>query len=995
LQDDDALLTTTPGEETRRFGDYELFRELGRGGMGVVYEARHLSLNRTVALKMLHPSRLSSQAQLQRFRQESEAVAALDHPNILPVYEVGSVHGQPYFTMKLAEDGPLAGRIPQISRPASRREAVTLLAATARAVHYAHQRGIQHRDLKPQNILLDANGRPYVSDFGLAKFSNRDSELTLSSDVIGSPAYMSPEQAAGDTKNLTTASDIYALGAVLYQLLTGRPPFHAENVPSLLRKIVEDDPDPMDLADLDLRTVCLKCLSKEPERRYSSAEALADELDRWLQGEPVLARPASGVERILRWCRRRPALATTLAALLFALTAGVVGIALQWRRAEEHALRREIERYAADLQVASQALASHDLGLARRMLTAQIPEPGQPDLRGFEWRLLEHLCKGQHLGAFTGHTATVTCVALAPDGRVAASGGMDATVHFWDLQSKRILTSSGAHGGVIWSVAFTPDGQRVMSAGADGQVRIWTRDGRPAEAPFEGQNAALSGDGSRLAVSLSTPFRYFKANRGVKVWDWRSRRLLFETNVVARRVAMSADGRWVAAGGESKDIFLWNLETGEARKLACVDSPWSIAFSPDGARLGAAGFNLGARVWNLQDERATPVALVGHQFNVWGIAFSPDGQRVVTTGSDRTLQIRDLDAMDHSTVLDGHDDEVWAVTWSRDGSTLLTASKDMTLHLWPAQPVAQARAWPSRRHWRPQFSRNGTKLLTLNDSTEHQSKVMLRDSVNGSVLAQFESRWVAGFGPGGEDVVLLNDDASTFERWQPSTGAVVRGAALEGPIGSRESRGFAISQDGSTLVLNFEREFIVWNIANGKRKAVIPAPPQYPLLTLALSPHGDYLAFTVTSPYTIWLHHLPSGRTITLTNHTEEVKGLAFSPDGKILASAGVDRVIRLWNTDDGHLRGELVRYFEEASGVSFSPDGRLLASIGSSQSVNLWHLPTLREVMSLATSDAGEYVTFSPAGDTIAYTTDENTVRILRAASAPELPGALPRSPQ
>lgn len=986
LKEDDGQTPAETSEEThdpqRRFGDYELIRELGRGGMGVVYEARHLSLNRTVALKMLHPARLSSAAQLQRFRQEAEAVAALDHPNILPVYEVGSVQGQPYFTMKLAEGGALAGRIAHFKAQTSSHDAVTLLAATARAVHYAHQRGIQHRDLKPHNILLDAEGHPYVADFGLAKFSDRDSSLTLSTDVIGSPAYMSPEQAAGDTKNLTTASDIYGLGAILYELLTGQPPFSAENVPSLLRKIVEDDPDVSGLGDPDLRTVCLKCLNKDPEQRYSSAEALADELERWQRGEPVLARPASAVERLARWGKRRPALAAMLAAFLFALTAGIAGITVQWQRAEEHAFHREVERYAADLQVASQALASHDLGLARRMLAAQIPGPGQPDLRGFEWHLLQQLCKGQHQAALTGHTATVTCVALSPDGKLAASGGMDAAVHIWNLETKRSITNISAHGTVVWSVAFTPDGERVVSAGADGKVRFWTRDGQPAEAPFDGQNAALSGDGSRLAISMSTPFRYFKADRGIKVWDWRTRRLLFETNLVARRVAMSADGRWLAAGGERKDIFLWNLDTGETHKLACVDSPWEIAFSPDGTKLAAAGFNMGARVWNLRGDLTAPVALVGHQFKIWSVAFSPDSKRVVTCGSDRTLQIREIDALDRSTVLDGHDDEVWAVAWSRDGKMLVTASKDMTLHLWPAQSAAQTGGIPSRRHWRPQFSGSGGRILTLNDSAKHRSMVVLRDSSNGSVVTEFDSRWVAGFGANGEDVVLLNDDVSTLDHWQASTRSVIRGATLERPIRSGEVRGFVISQDGSTLVLNYENESIAWNVADGRRRATLPMPPQYPLLAQALSPRGEHLAFTVTSPYTIWLHHLASGRMVTLTNHTEEVKGLAFSPDGKTLASAGVDRVIRLWNTSDGSLKGELVRYFEEASGVSFSPDGRLLASIGSSQSVNLWHLPTLREVMSVTTPAAGEYVTFSPSGDAVAYTTDANTVRILRAAN-------------
>jgi WD40 repeat protein/tRNA A-37 threonylcarbamoyl transferase component Bud32 len=975
--------TPLPHSANRLFGDYELVRELGRGGMGVVYEARHLSLNRTVALKMLHPSRLSSSVQLQRFRQEAEAVAALDHPNILPVYEVGSIQGQPYFTMKFAERGSVADAEMKSGAevPASGvTQHVTLVVQIARAVHYAHQRGIQHRDLKPHNILIDAGGRPYVADFGLAKFEDRDSSLTLSTDVIGSPAYMSPEQAAGDTKNLTTATDIYGLGAILYELLTGQPPFAAGNIPGLLRKIAEEEPDATLLPNPDLRTVCLKCLSKDPQRRYSSAEALADELERWLRGEPVQARPVSGMEHAIRWCRRRPALATTMGALLVALIAGVAGISVQWRRAEQNAFHHDVERYAADLQVASQALAGHDLGLARRVLAAQIPREGQPDLRGFEWHLLQELCKGQHGAVLTGHTATVTCVAISPDGTRAVSGGMDATLHFWDLRSGISITNVKAHGTVVWSVAFTPDGRQVVSAGADGKVLFWTNDGQPTGVSFDGVNAALSGDGSRLATSMSTPFRFFKASRGVTVWDWHTRRVLFETNAAVRRVALSPDGQWLAGGGERTNIFLWNLNTGETRQLATADSPWAIAFSPDGKRLAAAGFNMGARVWNLQGDLASPFVLSGHQFKVWGIAFSPDSRRIVTSGSDRTLQIRSLETPDRATVLDGHDDEVWDVAWSRDDQRLVTASKDMSLHLWPARPAAETRSIPSRKHWQPQFSRSGQRLLTLNDSPRSRAMVALREVPTGKVIEEFHGRWIAGFGGNGEDVVLLNDNTGELEHWRSAAQTIEKGATLENFSQRTGGRGFAMSQDGTTLVITYDQDSVIWNIADGRVRGIIPRAAKDPLLALSLSPHGDYFAYTVTAPYTIWLHHLPSGRTIELKRHTEEVKGLDFAPDGRTLASAGVDRVIRLWNTTDGKLTGELVRYFEEASGVSFSPDGRLLASVGIAQSVNLWHLPTLREVFSLTTPEADGKIAFSPAGDAIAFSAEPNMVRLLHA---------------
>lgn len=981
VAEDDPPDLDQPASAHRLFGEYELLRELGRGGMGVVYEARHLTLHRTVALKMLHPSRLSSPAQLERFHQEAEAVAALDHPNILPVYEVGTVQGQPYFTMKLAEQGSLADYLQNASQSKDASQKARLVAEIARAVHYAHQRGIQHRDLKPHNILLDTAGRPYVSDFGLAKFEDRDSHLTLSTDVIGSPAYMSPEQAAGDTKNLTTAADIYALGAILYELLAGAPPFIAGNVPGLLKKIVEEDPDSAPLTNPDLRTVCLKCLNKDPLRRYPSAAALAEELERWLRGEPVQARPVSGIEHAIRWCRRRPALALSLVALLVAIAGGITGIAVQWRRAEEHAVQREIEKYAADLQVASQALAGHDLGLARRVLAEQIPADGATDLRGFEWYLLNELCKGQHQAVLTGHTATVTCVAISPDERHAVSGGMDASLRFWDLANRRAVTNRNAHGNVVWSVAYTPDGRHVVSAGGDGKVRFWTADGLETAIVFDGQNAALSGDGTRLATSMSTPFRFFKADRGVKVWDWQTRRLLFETNVSVRRVALSPDGRWLAAGGERRDIFLWNLTTGESKRISTADSPWAMQFSHNGEKLAAAGFNLGARVWNLHGDLTAPLVIGGHQFKVWGIAFSPDDQQVVTTGSDRTLQIRDLEAPDHPTIMDGHDDEVWNIAWSPNGRSLVSASKDMSLRIWPSRSdLSTDAAVPHRHYTQPHFSRSGERVLTFSGSENSRPVMTLREAGTGSIVAQFENRWIAGFASNGEDVALVKEDTGDVGFWRNVSGQIDRGPRLEGFVPGTGSKVAAMSADGSTLALSLSREFRIWSLADGKVIAVIPRAAPEAVLALSLSPRGEFLAYSVTSPYTVWLHHLKTGHRLELSLHTEEVKGLAFAPDGKTLASAGVDRVIRLWDTTSGQLKGELIRYFEEASDVAFSPDGRLLASVGIGQSVNLWHLPTRREVFSLNTPTAGGRIAFSPAGNVIAYTTETNLLRYLRA---------------
>jgi eukaryotic-like serine/threonine-protein kinase len=305
-----------PGGNALCVPGYEILGELGRGGMGVVYKARQLAAGRLVALKLRLGGSLASATELARFRGEAEAAAALDHPCIVPVYEVDMLAGQPFFSMKLVEGGSLAGRMTELR--ADRRAAVALLARVARAVHFAHQRGVIHRDLKPGNILLDADGTPMVADFGLARKATGDARLTQTGAVLGTPAYMAPEQARGE-KGLTTAADTYSLGAILYELLTGRPPFQAATFWDTVLQVLERDPEPprhLDpTIDRDLEAICLKCLRKQPGERYPSAEALADDLDRWLRGEPTTARPPTAWQLARLWLRRNFAAAGWTAAI--------------------------------------------------------------------------------------------------------------------------------------------------------------------------------------------------------------------------------------------------------------------------------------------------------------------------------------------------------------------------------------------------------------------------------------------------------------------------------------------------------------------------------------------------------------------------------------------------------------------------------------------------------------------------------------------------------
>ncbi len=433
----------------RRFGDYELLRELGKGGMGVVYEARQVSLNRLVALKMIKDSEFASVDDRLRFQNEARVVATLDHPNIVPILDVGEFEGQHCFSMKLIAGGSLSKRLDAYA--ADPGAAAALVIAVAEAVHHAHQRGILHRDLKPANILVDEQGRPHVTDFGLAKRIGDDSELTRTGSVMGTPSYMAPEQALGKGGSTTTATDVYGLGTILYALLANRrrssatrpcrrsssfataPPTHP---PSTIRAVPRD-----------LEVICLKCLEKDPKWRYASAQALADDLRHWQAGEPIAARPVGAPTRAWMWCKRKPLLAGLVAGLVVALAGGFAGVATQWRRAEasltlvksanakltEANLSLEKARdalqqnlYYAEMILGRQ-LADSALGIDRveDLLAHWYPAGTEPDRRGWEWYYLNGLRRRNSAhGSLTIHRP-IGSVIWSPDGRLLAGALSD------------------------------------------------------------------------------------------------------------------------------------------------------------------------------------------------------------------------------------------------------------------------------------------------------------------------------------------------------------------------------------------------------------------------------------------------------------------------------------------------------------------------------------------------------------------------------------------
>lgn len=363
-----------PNVALRDFGDYELLDEIARGGMGVVYKARQKSLHRIVALKLILSGQLASTDEIQRFRTEAEAAANLDHPGIVPIYEVGEREGQHYFSMGYIEGQSLAARISD--GPLPPREAAATVRSVAEAVHYAHQAGVIHRDLKPANILLDRAGHPRVTDFGLAKRVKGDSHLTGTGQVLGTPSYMPPEQAGGAAGRIGPAADVYALGAVLYALLTGRPPFYAANPLDTLVQVLHEEPvSPRQLnahVPRDMETISLKCLEKDASRRYATAQDLAEELGRYLAGEPIQARPISPDERLWRWCRRNPARAVAAGMVLLSLLIVLVGGYSFNRRLERELRKTEAAEQQLQIALTSEAAERLDSGLKRLAMMPQL-----------------------------------------------------------------------------------------------------------------------------------------------------------------------------------------------------------------------------------------------------------------------------------------------------------------------------------------------------------------------------------------------------------------------------------------------------------------------------------------------------------------------------------------------------------------------------------------------------------------------------------------------
>jgi WD40 repeat protein/serine/threonine protein kinase len=1031
-------------------GDFRIVRELGRGGMGIVYEAEQLSLGRRVALKILPFAALLDPRQLQRFQNEARAAASLEHPNIVSVYGVGVERGVHYYAMRCIHGQNLAQVIQQLRQrsPSASPEIATkatfadptrddggeltdllsthepdaaaYLRAVARigvqaaeALDYAHEHGVVHRDIKPSNLMLDQTGWLWVADFGLARIET-DPTLSMSGGILGTLRYMSPEQALGKRGVVDHRSDVYSLGVTLYELLTLTPIFPEADRGTLLSRIATDEPKPPRHLNpripADLETIVVKAMAKHAADRYDTAGALAADLKRFLESKPILARPVGRARRILKWARRRPAVAGLVAITALAVLALLAGgwwhaatlqsalieaDAQRQAALEQTAIAQEREQrvrrflYAGDMRQAYVAWTNSHVGETLDLLERHRPKPGEDDRRSFVWYYLWKLCHGELL-TLRGHASDVHCVVFSPDGRWLATASQDHTAKLWAAATGKELVTYRGHTDEVNTVAFSPDGKTLATCSDDHTVRLWdTQSGR--------ERATLRGHTRDVFVVAFSPDGKTVASGGldsvVKLWDATRGKEMATLVGHARNVesmAFSPDGKTLATGSMDRSVIFWDLDAKRPRnQLSGFDNAVvALAFTHDGRLLATSIDGVGPPVKLLDVATgATKATLQGHTEGIQCLAISVDDKILAGAGKQGTLYLWDIPTGQLCRTIRGHAARIWYVAFSLDGQTLATASGDRTVKLWKVGESPAKRFVPGRAALSTSFAKakNGNLLAFVAELKKNGKRVLPAEIWEfGETLARHpltsfidshhmpKYLYKAEFAPGGR-MIAAADETGAFSIFDVTTKLprTTFATAERDRPDSQNVAGIAWSPDGRTLATanKNEPQIKLWDTATGQARAVLRRKQgDTYFVTLAFSPDGTTLAAgDMLGVLILWDLHT-GAQQATPRLHQSCIYGLAFTADGKTVATASSDRTIKIWDVESLHERATLQGHATSVCSVAFSPDGKTLASGSLDGIVRLWDTSTWQDLVVLQAHKPGDRITvaFTPDGQTL-----------------------------
>ncbi len=1027
----DPTLPSVPG--------YVVLRKLGKGGMGVVYLARQLGVGREVALKMIRSGEHAGPDELARFRSEAHSLGRLQHPHIVQIFDVGEYGGLPYFSLEYCPGGSLDEELRGTPQPP--REAAKLVRTLATAVQAAHEAGVVHRDLKPANVLLDAAGTPKVTDFGLAKKLD-EAGRTVSGAVVGTPSYMAPEQAEGKGREVGPLADVYALGAILYECLTGRPPFKAATVLETLTQVLADDPVPPQRLNpqvpRDLNTVCLKCLEKSPDRRYASAAALAEDLRRFLEYEPILAVPAGPWTRVRKAVRRRP--------VVSALTAGIVLVAAigfsavvwsngQMRSERDRADDRTKAAEAAEKQALEQAEAERlardraDQGryyaligqAARQLETGDVVgarlalDDVEKSRRHWEYYYLARQIEGTPL-VLRGHANRVQAMAFSPDGSRLVTTSWDKTARVWDSRSGTELLTLRGHTAELHAVAWSSDGSKLATLSGDGTIKGWNARTGKEEVTITGPASWVVGvswspDAARL-VSLWS-------DGSLRVYDIGSDKepIVIHGPAAGDVVAWSPDRSRLATAAD-KVVKLWDARTG--KELLTIRGHTAgvgaAAWSPDGSRLATASHDGTAKVWDARTGKEE-ITLRGHASGVVGISWSPDGARVATAAEDGTARVWGSHSANEELVLHGHAGGVCAVSWSPEGFRLATGSYDGTARVWDVcggQPVLTFSGHSGAVAWSP----DGSWLA----AGSHDRPARVWDARTGKEALTFpassDQSIALAYSPGGDRLATIGQGRSAAQVWNPHTGRkelTITGPEHADNQAQFELNSIAWSPDGLRLAGASNHDSVpVWDARTGAEVFTlrlpttsagvgkISGPPttarpgarpgrvfssgtSYGMVALAFSPDGTRLvASSAEGRAPVWDARTGS-HLFTLSGYSGMLTAVSWSPDGTKLAAGCTDGTAIVWDT---HSWAELLScrgHTGQVNGVSWNPDGTRLATASQDDTARIWDARSGQEVLALHPRPGSvQAVAWSPDGTRLA-TSAGGMVNVWDARSGPE----------